>query len=137
MRNTPNQGKRCHDSAFSEVLAFITKSKRRTFSGGAKAQRLCVPLQGRYRLASAQPSHPEPFSSTCDKTLRENCLARRNQSTLLHDTRTMSGACNQGCSASLSPFPGAASSSQLGTRLCCTILREDCRSRQSRQAQGL
>src|SRR5881227_477867 len=75
MRNTPNQGKRCHDSAFSEVLAFITKSKRRTFSGGAKAQRLCVPLQDHYRLASAQPSHPEPFSSTNDKTLRENCPA--------------------------------------------------------------
>ena len=49
------------------------------------------------------------ISTTYDKTLREHCPARRNQSTLLRDTRTMSGACNQGCSANLSLFPGAAS----------------------------
>ena len=48
-------------------------------------------------------------STTSDKTPREHCPAQRNQSTLLHDTRTMSGACNQGYSANLSPFPGAAS----------------------------
>ena len=45
------------------------------------------------------------FQATCDKTLREHCPARRNQSTLLPGTRTMSGACNEDRSAKFSPSP--------------------------------